>query len=104
MQEINVASLDGASESLGDPSSQKALAFAMFKELNMIAVSTPEGLHMFDYESDLQYVKTLNLRNVRQICFVEMYIVLVCEDLDESGSDGEARILCFMIDSDEPEG
>ena len=70
----------------------------------MIAVSTSEGLHMFDYESDLQYVKTINLRNVRQICFVEMYIVLVCEDLDESGSDGEARILCYMIDSDEPEG
>jgi len=29
---------------------QKALAFAMFKELNMIAVSTENGFHMFDYE------------------------------------------------------
>ena len=104
MQEINVASLDGAAEHLADPTGQKALAFAMFKELNMIAVSTSEGLHMFDYESELQHVKTLELRNVRQICFVEMYIVLVLEDLDDSAIDGECRILCYMIDSDEPEG
>ena len=38
---------------------QKALAFAMFKELNMIAVSTENGFHMFDYEDQLQHVKTL---------------------------------------------
>ena len=80
-----MASLDGASDSLASPTEQKALAFAMFKDLNMIAVSTAEGLHMFDYETDLQFVKTLNLRNVRQICFVEMYIVLVCDDTNESG-------------------
>ena len=99
-----MASLDGASENLADPSSQKALAFAMFKDLNMIAVSTAEGLHMFDYETELQFVKTLNLRNVRQICFVEMYIVLVCDDTDENGPQDEALLLCYMIDSEEPEG
>ena len=49
-------------------------------------------------------MKTLNLRNVRQICFVEMYIVLVCDDTDESGPQDEAILLCYMIDSDEPEG
>ena len=49
-------------------------------------------------------MKTLQLRNVRQICFVEMYIVLVVDDADDSGSDGEALLLCYMIDSDEPEG
>ena len=104
VREINVASLDGASENLSDPSNQKALAFAMFKDLNMIAVSTPVGLHMFDYETELQFVKTLNLRNVRQICFVEMYIVLVCDDMNENGPQDEAVLLCYMIDSDEPEG
>jgi len=52
VQEINVASLDGAAEHLTEPTGQKALAFAMFKELNMIAVSTAQGFHMFDYESE----------------------------------------------------
>lgn len=60
-----MASLDGATEYLAEPTDQKALAFAMFKELNMIAVSTADGLHMFDYEAELQHVKTLQLRNVR---------------------------------------
>lgn len=62
----------------------------MFKDLNMIAVSTEDGLHMFDYEAELQHVKTLKLRNVRQICFVEMYIVLVISE-----EDGEATIVCY---------
>jgi len=97
VREVSVAALDGAAEHMD---SQKALAFAMFKDLNMIAVSTENGFHMFDYEAELQHVKTLPQQNVRQICFVEMYIVLVCEDEDS----GEANLLCYMIDSDEPEG
>lgn len=95
VQEINVAFLSGAE-------GQTAIAFSMFKDVNMIAVATADGLHLFDYEAELQHVKTFQLRNVRQICFVEMYIVLVVEDEDDS--DGEALILCYMIDSDEPEG
>ena len=76
------------------------MAFAMFKELNMIAVSTEKGFHMFDYETTLNHVKTLDLENVRQICFVDMYIVLVVEDEDSE----EAELLCYMIDNDEPDG
>jgi len=79
---------------------QKALAFAMFKDLNMIAVSTENGFHMFDYEAELQHVKTMQLKNVSQICFVDMYFVLVVEDEDS----GEANLICYMLDSDEPEG
>ena len=48
VQELSIAELDGASEHMQD---QKAQAFAMFKELNMIAVSTESGFHMFDYET-----------------------------------------------------
>ena len=33
-----------------------------------------------------------------------MYIVLVCDDTDESGPQDEAVLLCYMIDSEEPEG
>ena len=72
----------------------------MFKDLNMIAVSTENGLHMFDYESDLNHVKTLKLENIQQICFVDMYIVVVTEDEETD----EAVLQCYMIDSDEPEG
>jgi hypothetical protein len=72
----------------------------MFKDLNMIAVSTDTSFHLFDYESELQHVKTMEMPNVVQICFVEMYYILVCADEDS----GEATLLCYMIDSDEPEG
>ena len=72
----------------------------MFKELNMIALSTEKGFHMFDYEDKLNHVKTMQLENVRQICLVDMYIVLVIEDEDRE----EAKLVCYMIDNDEPEG
>ena len=42
-----MATLDDAAEHM---QGQKATAFAMFKELCMIAVSTQQGVHMFDYE------------------------------------------------------
>jgi len=31
----------------------------MYKDVSMIAVSSEHGFHLFDYESDLQHVKTL---------------------------------------------
>lgn len=62
VQETSIATIDGVESHM---EGQKALAFAMFKELNMIAVSTEKSLHMFDYESSLAHVKTLELENVR---------------------------------------
>lgn len=73
----------------------------MFKDLNMIAVSSENGFHMFDYESELKHVKSVMLKNVVQMCFVEMYVVVVTED--EENSD-DAILLSYMIDSEEPEG
>ena len=99
VQELSIGKLDGAGEHM---ESQKAVAFAMFKDLSMIAVSTEKGFHMFDYEAELTHVKTLALENVRQICFVDMYIVLVVED--EESDKNEAELLCYMIDNDEPDG
>jgi len=80
---------------------QTAIAFAMFKDLNMIAVSSASGFHMFDYESELKHVKSVQLKNVVHMCFVEMYIVVVTED-DENPDDVE--LLSYMLDSEEPEG
>jgi len=73
----------------------------MFKDLNMIAVSSASGFHMFDYESELKHAKSVQLKNVVHMCFVEMYIVVVTED-DENPDDVE--LLSYMLDSEEPEG
>ncbi len=98
IQEHSLSSLEGATEHL---SGQKAQAFAMFKDLNMIAVASENGFHMFDYESELKHVKSVMLKNVVQMCFVEMYVVVVTEDEDNSE---DAILLSYMIDGEEPEG
>ena len=82
-------------------SGQKAQAFSMFKDLNMIAVASENGFHMFDYETELKHVKSVMLKNVVQMCFVEMYVVVVTEDEDNSE---DAILLSYMIDGEEPEG
>jgi hypothetical protein len=56
----------------------------MFKDLNMIAVSTGDSVTLFDYESDLTVVTTLPVANVVQIAFIELYIVLLAESEDAS--------------------
>ncbi len=67
----------------------------------MIAVASENGFHMFDYESELKHVKSVMLKNVVQMCFVEMYVVVVTEDEDNSE---DAILLSYMIDGEEPEG
>jgi len=78
----------------------KAVSFAMYKDLNTIAVSTENGFHMFDCESELKHMKTVPLKNVTQICFVDEYSVLVTEDEDS----GEAVLTCYDMFSDELQG
>jgi len=78
----------------------KATAFDMFKDLNMIAVSTAKGVHLFDYEEGMQHVTTLNVRNVSYLTFIDVYIVMLVESEDSS----EATLLCYQIDGEEPEG
>lgn len=39
----------------------KATAFDMFKDLNMIAISTSKGVHLFDYEEDMSHVTTIKV-------------------------------------------
>ena len=63
----------------------------MFKDLNMIAVSTGDSVTLFDYESDLTVVTTLPVANVVQIAFIELYIVLLAESEDASW----ASLICY---------
>lgn len=66
----------------------------------MIAVSTGDSVTLFDYESDLTVVTALPVANVVQIAFIELYIVLLAESEDGS----QASLICYQMDSREPEG
>ena len=94
VKEVSLKSVDGAAEHVLDDT---AVAFALYKDLNTIAVATENGYHMFDYETELKHMKTLPLKNVQQICFVDEYSVLVIED---EVSD-EAVLVCYEMFSDE---
>ena len=96
VNEVNIADLEDASDLAG----KKATSFAMFKDLNIIAVSTSECVLLFDYESDLTVITTLDVANVVEIDFNEMYIIL----LHESEDGSQATISCYQMDSTEPEG
>ena len=78
----------------------KATAFDMFKDLNMIAISTSKGVHLFDYEEDMSHVTTIKVQNVSYLTFIDVYIVMLVESEDSS----QATLLCYQIDGEEPEG
>lgn len=79
---------------------KKANCFAMFKDLNMLAIATDEIVHLFDYESEFTLVTTMPVANVIQIAFFELYIILLVESEDLSS----ATLTCYQMDSEEPEG
>lgn len=88
-------------ETLEHDDQAKALAFGVFRELNMMAVSTGEAVHMLDYEGEqLSYVTSLNVPNVCYLTFVDVYLVLMAESADGS----ECTLVCHQIDGSEPEG
>jgi hypothetical protein len=80
VNETNIGDLEDAAHLAG----RKATAFAMFKDLNMIAISTDECVLLVDYESELTVVTTLQVANVVRIAFIELYIVLLIESEDGS--------------------
>lgn len=78
----------------------KATAFDMFKDLNMIAISTSKGVHLFDYEENMSHVTTIKVANVSYLTFIDVYIVMLVESEDSS----QATLLCYQIDGEDPEG
>lgn len=97
MKELELPQVEGASEHVTE---DKAIAFAMYKDLNTIAVSTEHAFHMFDNEAELKHMKTVPLKNVLQICFVDEYVVLVTEDEDSD----EAILTCYDFCLDDLQG
>lgn len=98
VQSVLITQLEGAGEQVTDT---EALAFAMFKELNMIAISTESAVHIVDYESStMKFVRKIEHKNVKHICFVETYIVLVLADEDSD----DAVLICYELVENEPLG
>lgn len=95
VKEVNIGDLDGAEEIKGG----KAVAFSMFKDLNTIAVATENYVHLFDYEDDLTLVTKLSVKNVNQVTFCGVNVILVIETEDLDG-----KIDCYALDEDEPIG
>lgn len=101
VQLSSIRQVEGLAETLEHDSAAKALAFGVFRELNMMAVSTGSAVHMIDYEAEtLTYVTSLEVPNVSYLTFVDVYVVLMSESDDGS----ECTIVCHQIDGAEPEG
>ena len=97
INEFQLSEVEGADQLVG----QKATSFAMFKDLNMLAISTEQSVFFFTYEEgELMFLKVLDLPRVCQVCFIELYVVLVQESEDAT----EATILAYQLDGDEPDG
>lgn len=73
----------------------KARAFALFKDLNMIAVSTQQAVYLIDYENEMKFSSRIDTSYVDFISLVDsIYIVtLSCSDEDDS----EATLRCTMM-------
>lgn len=75
VREQNIADVEDAAHLAG----QRATAFAVFAELNMVAIATEECVLVLDYEGELNIVTSFDVQNVVQIAFIELYIVLLAE-------------------------
>lgn len=74
----------------------KARAFALFRDLNMLALSTQEAVYLVDYETpnELKFSSRIPTPNVVFIAQVDIYIVMMaCSEDDES----KATISCQML-------
>jgi hypothetical protein len=82
-----------------DVTGSQAIAFALFKDLNILVVSTGEHVHLLDYEGDLSLMTSIPAPNVTYVCFVDVFIVMKSETPDGS----ECILTCYSIDSTEAE-
>lgn len=64
---VRLSEVEGAEE-MGE----KATAFVLQKDLNMLAVSTGHAVYLFDYESDLRYVNKIKVENVLFLTFIDV--------------------------------
>lgn len=88
VREVLVADLDEATGALLQ--GKKASAFSLFKDIELLCISTDDQTHLFDFSEDLTLVKTKDIKNVIFVTFIEIHMVFVVESEDCS----EATVLC----------
>jgi hypothetical protein len=92
VQEIQLREIDGVE--LGETEDPKVNAFAIFKDLNMIAFSTGESVYLIDFENEFKFSTKIEEANVVFISYVDIYIVMMMAS-DEDSS--EAELTCRML-------
>ena len=62
--DLNLKEINGK-----EAGNEVATALAIDKELGMIAVGSNSGIYIFDYQDEFSLVTTIDIPNVKQICF-----------------------------------
>lgn len=92
VDDTNIAQLENID--LDENEQPKVQAFAIFKDLNMIALSTSEAVYLIDFENEIKFNTKIVTPNVVFIAYVDIYIVMmVASDEDSS----EATLTCRML-------
>lgn len=92
VQEIDILKVEGMELSENEP--HKILTFSIFKDLKMIAFSTPEAVYLLNFENELKFNYRMDMRNVVFIAYVDIYIVMMMASEDDSS---EATLTCCML-------
>lgn len=79
-----MSQIDGVE--LGETESPFVNAFAIFKDLNMIAFSTGESVYLIDFESEFKFSTKIEEAHVVFISYVDIYIVMMMAS-DEDSSE-----------------
>lgn len=83
---------------MDDEEEPKARAFSLFKDLNMVAISTGTAVYLIDFEHELKFSSRIPQPNVVFIAYVDIYIVLMAASDDD---DQEAHLSCRMLYGEE---
>ena len=99
VQEVDLREIEGVE--LAENGEARTKAFAIFKDLNMIAFSTAEAVYLIDFENEFKFSTKIETQNVVFITYVDIYIVLMMAS-DEDSS--EATLTCRMLYGGAEEG
>lgn len=83
----------------------QVVAFALEKDVQLIAVACKEFVHIFEYQEEasgntLSHITKVDKANVKKLLFVEYILVMV----QEKEGDSEFHVSTFNLDSGMTEG
>lgn len=92
VSEVNLREIEGVE--LDEAELSRVSAFAIFKDLHMIAFSTSHAVYLIDFESEFKFSTKIEAANVVFVSYVDIYIVMMMAS-DEDSS--EATLTCRML-------